>query len=80
MNREKQCMSDIVYNYSKFRSMESQYYRLDKSKKKSEKQTSRDKQKDLVKLPEVKKSQQDIFTIDYDPEGKKVVKVDLKKF
>ena len=35
MSKEKQSMSQIVYNYSKFRSMESHMNRGEKSKKKS---------------------------------------------
>jgi hypothetical protein len=42
MNKEKQSMSEIIYNYSKFRSMESQYYKNEKIKKKSERLVKKD--------------------------------------
>ena len=35
MSRDKQSMSDIVYNYSKFRSMEHQYKWQDRNKKRA---------------------------------------------
>lgn len=75
MAKEKQSMSEIIYNYSKFRSMQSQN-RGDKSKKKTDKIG---RPKDPLRFPDLNKNPQDIFTIDYDPEGKKIVKVDLNK-
>jgi hypothetical protein len=80
MNREKQSMSEIVYNYSKFRSMESHMNRVERSKKKTDKIILKEIVKDPTRFPDLKQSPQDIFTIDYDPDGKKIVKVDLKKF
>jgi galactokinase/mevalonate kinase-like predicted kinase len=58
MQRERQSMSDVVYNYSKYRSMEHQYKWSEKSRKKVEKRLSNDKLEEAVKLPQVKKKQQ----------------------
>jgi len=52
MTKERQSMSEIIYNYTKFRSMESQYYKNEKNKKKSEKIP---KKEDLLKFPQVTK-------------------------
>lgn len=65
MNKEKQSMSEIVYNFSKFRSMEQNYYRNDKIKKKPDK-IYKDKIEDSLKFPQLGKNFQEIFTIDYD--------------
>lgn len=46
MGKERQSMSDIVYNYSKFRSMEQNYYRSEKGRKK-EKEREKVKSKEL---------------------------------
>ena len=45
-------MSEIIYNYSKYKSMESQYYRTDKNRKKADKVV---KKEELVKFPLVNK-------------------------
>lgn len=40
MSKEKQSMSEVVYNYSKYRSMQNQYKWNEKSKRKIDKRYS----------------------------------------
>ena len=68
INKERQSMSDIVYNYSKFRSMEQNYYKSERINEKSRKKQDakdRPKQKDVdsVKFPLIPKNNQEVFTI-----------------
>lgn len=65
---QKQSMSDIVYSYSNFRSMEHNYY-CQKNKKKEVKPS------EPIKFPQLAKNQQEIFTIEYDIAGEKIIKV-----
>lgn len=53
--------------------MENQIGRLEKSQKRVNKRSSK-----IVKFPQLHKNNE-IFTIDYDSEGKKIVKVELNK-
>jgi len=77
MNREKQSMSDIVYNYSKFRSMEHNYYCRDKIKKKELK--FKDKADDPLKFPQLARNREEAFTIEYDAAGTKIIKINQQK-
>lgn len=54
--------------------MESQYYKNEKIKKKSERLVKKDQK---VKFPQVSKPNNEVFTIEHDPLGQKVLKVNL---
>lgn len=54
--------------------MESQYYKNEKMKKKSQRVAKKDQK---VKFPQVIKPNNEVFTIDYDPLGQKIVKMNL---
>ena len=73
MSRERQSVSEIIYNYSKFRSMETNYYRNEKAKRKSEKLPRPEEQRkeDLLRLPHVSRNNQEVLTIEQEPESKR---------
>ena len=55
--------------------MENNQYKTSKSKKKGEKTL---KGEEGLRFPQIPKNSQDIYTIDYDAEGRKMVKVLVK--